>query len=44
MADKYLKHDGSGGSAEQEALVTSVGPDSAGQIPGLDAAGKFDNS
>jgi hypothetical protein len=44
MADKYLKHDGAGGSAEQEALVTSVGAGSAGKIPGLDAAGKFDTS
>ncbi|MDA3808537.1 MAG: hypothetical protein PF440_11580 [Thiomicrorhabdus sp.] len=41
MADKYLKHDGAGGSAEQEALVSSAGAGDAGKIPGLDGTGKL---
>ena len=44
MADKYLKHDGAGGSAEQEAITTSAGAGSSGKVAALDVTGKWDTS
>jgi hypothetical protein len=43
MADKYIRNN-AGDWAEREAIVTSAGAGDSGKIPGLDAAGKLDNS
>ncbi len=40
--DKYLRHDGQGGSQEQNAVQTSAGATNAGNIPALDSTGHFD--
>jgi len=44
MADKYLKVGTTGNLEEVEAIVTSLGEGSAGEIPALDATGKLDDS
>lgn len=43
MADKYI-HLNNGVPSEKEALVTSAGAADAGKIPGLDPAGKLDET
>lgn len=44
MAEKYLKHNGTGGMAEVEASDVSTGAPDAGKIPALDASGRLDSS
>lgn len=44
MAEKYLKHNGTGGMAEVEASAASTGAPDAGKIPALDASGRLDSS
>jgi hypothetical protein len=44
MAEKYLKHNGTGGLAEFEASAASTGAPDAGKIPALDASGRLDSS
>lgn len=43
MADKYL-YLNSGVPTEKSAITTSAGAGDSGKIPGLDSAGKLDNS
>lgn len=44
MADKYLKHDGSGNVQQVTVITTSAGAGDSGKLIGLDANGKLDSS
>lgn len=44
MADKYLKHDGTGGMIEVEAADSSAGAGDAGEVVALDSTGRISDT